>query len=197
MHLFIFSISFYIYIFSFNCIYLFFSFNRFYMAFIYLFLKGSYDVDKNNIIWCIWCNAMCSCGLRLKKHIIFHILYIIVAPLCSTFLKRVDFYKVRHALICQLSSALWLAEYLKRVMEMLRLLPYYDAMSQRDETKTTKPIINEAFFASSGDIITYYNDLYCLLLSLYCLILYTVVYKQQALLYIAQNSHLNHQWQII
>ncbi len=50
MHLFIFSISFYIYIFSFNCIYLFFSFNSFYMAFIYLFLKGSYDVDKNNII---------------------------------------------------------------------------------------------------------------------------------------------------
>ncbi len=41
-----------------------------------------------------------------KKNIIFHILYIIVAPLCSTFLKRVDFYKVRHALICQLSSAL-------------------------------------------------------------------------------------------
>ncbi len=50
-------------------------------------------------------------------------------------------------------------------MEMLRLLPYYDAMSQHDETKTTKPIINEAFFASSGDIITDYNDLYCLFTS--------------------------------
>ncbi len=23
------------------------------------YLKGSYDVAKNNIIWCIWCNAMC------------------------------------------------------------------------------------------------------------------------------------------
>ncbi len=25
------------------------------------------DVAKNNIIWCIWCNAMCLCGLRLKN----------------------------------------------------------------------------------------------------------------------------------
>uniref|UniRef100_A0A672QQK9 Caprin-1-like n=1 Tax=Sinocyclocheilus grahami TaxID=75366 RepID=A0A672QQK9_SINGR len=30
------------------------------------------------------------------------------------------------------------------------------------ETKTIKPIINEAFVASSGDIITDYNDIYCL-----------------------------------
>ncbi len=59
-----------------------------------LSLKGSYDVAKNNIIWCIWCNAMCLCSLRFIKHIIFHILYIIVAPLCSVFLKRVDFYKL-------------------------------------------------------------------------------------------------------
>ncbi len=41
-------------------------------------------------------------------------------------------------------------------------LPYCDALSRRDETKTIKPIINEAFVASSGDIITDYNDLYCL-----------------------------------
>ncbi len=32
----------------------------------------------------------------------------------------------------------------------------------RDEAKTIKPITNEAFVASSGDIITDYNDLYCL-----------------------------------
>ncbi len=56
-------------------------------------LKGSYEVAKKNIILCIWCNAMCLFGLRFKKHIIFHTLYIIVAHLCSTFLKRVDFYK--------------------------------------------------------------------------------------------------------
>ncbi len=45
---------------------------------------------------------------------------------------------------------------------MSRPLPYCDAVSWRDETKTIKPIINEAFVASSGDIITDYNDLYCL-----------------------------------
>ncbi len=27
---------------------------------------------------------MCLCSLRFKKHIIFHILYIIVAPLCPS-----------------------------------------------------------------------------------------------------------------
>ncbi len=48
---------------------------------------------KKNISLCIWCNAMFLCGVRLKKHIIFHILYIIVSPLCSAFLKLVDFYK--------------------------------------------------------------------------------------------------------
>ncbi len=53
--------------------------------------------------------------------------YIIVAPLRSAFLKRFDFlqsssfWKARYALIGQLSSALWLAEYLKRVTEVLRL----------------------------------------------------------------------------
>ncbi len=49
-------------------------------------LKRSYDDAKKNIIWCIWCNAMC---LRGSKHIIFHILYIIVALLCSAFLKLI------------------------------------------------------------------------------------------------------------
>ncbi len=38
---------------------------------------------------------------------------------------------------------------------MLRPSPY------RDETKTIKPITNEAFIASSGDIITDYIDLDC------------------------------------
>ncbi len=60
-------------------------------------LKGSYDFAKKNIILCIWCNAMCLCGLRFKKHIHFHILYIIVAPLCSVFLKRVDSYKAHRS----------------------------------------------------------------------------------------------------
>ncbi len=54
-------------------------------------LKGSYDVAKKDIILCIWCNAVCLRGSRFKEHIVFQILYIIVAPLCSAFLKRVDF----------------------------------------------------------------------------------------------------------
>ncbi len=78
------------------------------------------------------------------------------------FLQSSSFWEARRALIGQLSSALWLAEYLKRETEMLRPLPYCDAVSRRDETKTIKPIINEAFVASSADIITDYNDLYCL-----------------------------------
>ncbi len=50
------------------------------------------------------------------------------------------FYKVHHSEKCapigQLYSALWLAEYLKREMEMLRPLPYCDAVSRRNDTKT-------------------------------------------------------------
>ena len=67
-------------------------------------------------------------------------------------------------LIGQLSSALWLAEFLKRVMEMLRPLTHCDGISQHEETKTIKPITSEAFVASSGDIITDYNVLYCSIL---------------------------------
>ncbi len=78
------------------------------------------------------------------------------------FLQSSSFWEARCALIGQISSALWLAEYLKRETEMLHPSPYCDAVSRRDETKTIKPIINEAFDASSGDIITDYNDLHCL-----------------------------------
>ncbi len=76
------------------------------------------------------------------------------------FLQSSSFWEARRALIGQLSSALWLAEYLKRETEMLRPLPYCDAVSRRNNTKIIKPIINEAFVTSSGDIITDYNDLY-------------------------------------
>ncbi len=40
--------------------------------------------------------------------------------------------------------------------------PHCIVMAFLDETKTIKPITNEAFVASSGDIITNYNYLYCL-----------------------------------
>ncbi len=43
--------------------------------------------------------------------------------------------------------------------EMLRHSPCWDGMSRRDDTKTIKHIVNEAFVASSVDIITDYIDL--------------------------------------
>ncbi len=110
---------------------------------------------------------MCLCGLRLKKHIIFHILYIIVAPLCSAFLKRIDFYKAHRS---EKRGVLWLASYPVRCdwpntssMRRKCYAPHRIVMPcPGATTKTIKPIINEAFVASSGDIITDYNDLYCL-----------------------------------
>ncbi len=65
-------------------------------------------------------------------------------------------------MIGQLSGALWLAKYLKRVTEMLCPFPCCDAVSWRNETKTLKPAINEAFVALSEDIMTDYNDSYSL-----------------------------------
>ncbi len=71
------------------------------------------------------------------------------------FLQSSSLWKARcRALIGQLSGVLWLAKYLKREMEMLCPLLYCDAVSRRDKTRTIKPITNEAFVASSGDIIT-------------------------------------------
>ncbi len=64
------------------------------------------------------------------------------------FLQSSSFWEARCALIGQLTSALWLAKYHKREPEMLHPLPYYDAVSRHDETKTIKPIINEALLHS-------------------------------------------------
>ncbi len=43
---------------------------------------------------------------------------------------------------------------------MFRPSSYCEAVSRHDDTNTIKPIINEAFVASSGNIIIDYNDLY-------------------------------------
>ncbi len=109
---------------------------------------------------------MCLCGLKFKKHIIFHILYIIVAPLCSAFLKRIAFYKAHHS---EKRGVLWLASYPVHCdwpntssVWWKCYAPYRIVMPRHDETKTIKPSINEAFVASSGDIITDSNDLYYL-----------------------------------
>ncbi len=47
-------------------------------------------------LFCVFGVMQCVCGLRLKNTI-FHILYIIVAPLCSVFLKLADFYKAHRS----------------------------------------------------------------------------------------------------
>ncbi len=49
------------------------------------------------------------------------------------FLQNSSFWEARRALIGQLSSALWLAEYVKRETEMLHPSPYCDAVSRRDD----------------------------------------------------------------
>ncbi len=109
---------------------------------------------------------MCLHGLRFKEHIIFHILYIIVPALCSAFLKHVDFYKAHRS---ENRGVLWLASYpvycvIGRIPQAcdanvtpLTML-WCRVPGRRDETKTIKPIINEAFVASSEDTITDYND---------------------------------------
>ncbi len=148
----------------------------------------------------------CKVGEMSLTPFWFSHLDIIVAPLCPAFLKRADFlqsssfWEARRALIGQLSSALWLAEYLKRETEMLSPLPYCDAVSRRGDTKTIKPIINEAFVAFSGDIITDYNDFYCLFTCRVASCRWICDRrndKWQALLYTAQNSLLNSQCQIL
>ncbi len=48
-------------------------------------------------LFCVFGVMQCLCGLKFKKHIIFHILYIIVALLSPAFLKRFDFYKAHRS----------------------------------------------------------------------------------------------------
>ncbi len=78
---------------------------------------------------------------KVKKHYFPHTVH----NFCSSmprlsetrrFLQSSLFCKARHAQIAQLSSALWLAKYLKRETEMLRPLLYCDAVSRYDDTKT-------------------------------------------------------------
>ncbi len=102
-------------------------------------LNGSYGVAKKNIILCImW--------VKVQKNILFqhtvHYCCSSMLRLSEThqFLKSSLFWEARCALIGQISSAMWLAEYLKRVTDMLCPLPYCDAESQRDETKTINPL---------------------------------------------------------
>ncbi len=112
------------------------------------------------------------------------------------FLWSSSFWDTRLALIGQISSALWLAEYIKRVTEILRPFPCCDAVSRRDDIKTIKPIINEVFVVFSEDIIIDYNDSYSLFMHRaeprkYYVCMCDRRNGKQALLYTAQNSRLN------
>ncbi len=79
---------------------------------------------KRTLFLCIWCNAMCSRSLRLKTHYFPHTVHYCCSSLpclyeTCRFLQSSSFWRARCALIGQLSSALWLAKYLKHVTEML------------------------------------------------------------------------------
>ncbi len=76
----------------------------------------------------------CLRGLRFKKHYFPHTIHYCCSPLpCLSkthwFLQSSLFWKAQCDLIGQLSIALWLAEYLNHVTEMLRPLPYMETHS--------------------------------------------------------------------
>ncbi len=103
-------------------------------------LKIYFHSKKNNI----WCNAMCFMRFKVKKkNIIFHILYIIVAPLCSTFLKRVIFTKLID-LRCEVCSdwpaiqCVVIGRIPQACDKMLHPASYSDADSRRNDTKSNK-----------------------------------------------------------
>ncbi len=107
---------------------------------------------------CVHC---CVCALRwvnaehefpvwviilgcMSPHFHFHFHYCCSSMLhlseTHQFLQSSSFWEVRCALIGQISGALWLAEYLKREMDMLRLIQYCDTVYWCDDTKTIKPL---------------------------------------------------------
>ncbi len=119
-------------------------------------------LKEHYFVYFVWCNVFMWFKVQ-ETHFPHNVNYCCFSMLRLSetlrFLQSSPFWEARCALIGQLSSALWLAEYLKLETEMLRPLPYCDAVSRRDDTKTIKSIINEAFVAS---IITDYNDLFYL-----------------------------------
>ncbi len=108
------------------------------------------------ILFCVFGVMQCVYAVSGSKNTLLSTLYIIVAPLCSTFLKRVDFNKAH----CSEKWGMqWLASYPVRCD-----WPNTSSVRRKcstDDTKNNKPIINETFAASSGNIMTDYNDLYC------------------------------------
>ncbi len=141
------------------------------------------------------------CFTWFKKHIIFHILYIIVAPLCPAFLKHADFYKAHRSEkwgVLWLASypVRWLAKYLKRETEMLRPHRIVMAFPARWHKNNKTHYKRGMCCIQWGLILSFYMS-HCIAPRKH----YHVCVcdrrkdKQQALLYTAQNSRLNRQKQ--
>ncbi len=154
-------------------------------------------------LFCVFGVMQCVYAVRgSKKHIIFHILYIIVAPLCSAFLKIFTKLIVLRSEVCSDWPAIQsivsgrIPQACDGNVTPLTVL-WWRVPGRRDKTKTIKPTINEVFVAFSGDIITVYNDLYCLFMCCaaprkhYHVCICYRRNAKQALLYTAQNSRLN------
>ncbi len=116
---------------------------------------------------------MCLCGLRLKKHYFPQTVHYFCSSI-PAFLKRVDFYKAHRY---EKRGVLLLASYPVHCdwpntssMWQKCYAPYRILMPcPRATTQKKNPIINEVFVASDGDIITYYNGVYCLFNALCCM----------------------------
>ncbi len=101
--------------------------------------------NKSDLIWfdlmllkitlfCVFGVTQYLRGSRFKKHYFPHTVHYCCSSMLRLsetcqFVQSSPFWEARCALIDQLSGALWLAEYLKRVTEMLRALPCCDAVS--------------------------------------------------------------------
>ncbi len=136
---------------------------------------------------------------KVKKKIIFHILSLFWNT--SIFTKLIDLRsKVCSdwpAIQCVVIGRISQAQNAQKNLKMLRpLTVLWCRVLLRRHKKTIKPIINEDFAASSGDIFTDYNNFYCIFTHRICICDWSND-KQQALPYTAQNLRLNSQWQIL
>ncbi len=131
------------------------------------YLKGACDVAKKNVILCIWCNAMCLRGPWFKNTLFSTYCTLLLLFYAPPFWNAYIFTKliILRSKACSDWPAIWCVV-IGRIPQVWRKCyapsQYCDGLFRRDKIKTIKPIINEAFVASSGDIITDYNDLYCL-----------------------------------
>ncbi len=130
-------------------------------------LKGSYDVAKKNIYFVYLCNVFTWFMVQKTLFSTYCKLLLLYA---SAFLKHVDFYK---ACLSEKWGQLWLASYPvccdwpnTSSVRWKCYVPHRVVMAFPGKTrlKQIKPITNEEFVASSGDID--YNDLYCLFITM-------------------------------